>query len=160
MTKDMGSRHYARRSRERGEKIVAMFSIETIGYYSDVEGSQDYPFLFKLFYPNTANFIGFVGNTSSRDLVHRSISLFRKHTAFPSEGVAAPGWIRGIGWSDQWSFWREGYPAIMVTDTALFRYGPYHTKEDTPEKVDYARTARVVVGLARVVSNLADELSQ
>jgi hypothetical protein len=132
-----------------------MFSIETIGYYSEGEGSQHYPFPFSFFYPSTANFIGFVGNIASQDLVHRSIASFRRHTAFPSEGVAAPGWMTGIGWSDHKSFWREGYPALMITDTALFRYAYYHTREDTPDKVDYDRTARVVAGLARVVAELA-----
>jgi len=155
LTKDMGSRFYARRSRERGENIVAMFSIETIGYYSEEAGSQHYPFPFSFFYPNTANFIGFVGNISSRNLVYQSIASFRQHTSFPSEGVAALGWMTGIGWSDQWSFWREGFPGIMITDTALFRYDPYHTQNDTPDKVDYDRMAPVVSGLARVVVDLA-----
>jgi Zn-dependent M28 family amino/carboxypeptidase len=155
MTRHMGSRFYARRSRQQGEQIVAMLSIETIGYYSDGEGSQRYPFPFSFFYPSTANFIGFVGNISSRDLVYRAIELFRQHTAFPSEGVAAPGWMIGIGWSDQWSFWKEGYPAIMVTDTALYRYDHYHTCEDTPDKVDFERTARVVAGIAWMIAGLA-----
>ena len=44
----------------------------------------------------------------------------------------------------------------MVTDTALFRYGPYHTSEDTPEAVDYDGLARVVAGLQRVVADLAE----
>jgi Zn-dependent M28 family amino/carboxypeptidase len=151
----MGSRVYARRTRERGEKIVAMLSIETIGYYSDEEGSQQYPSPFGLFYPDTANFIGFIANLSSRELVRRSIASFRRHTAFPSEGVAAPGWVMGIAWSDHWAFWEEGYKAMMVTDTALFRYRAYHTSEDTPDKIDYDRTARVVAGTARVVTELA-----
>lgn len=151
----MGSRVYARRSRERGEKIIAMLSIETIGYYSDEKGSQQYPSPFSLFYPDTANFIGFVANLSSRSLVRQSIASFRRHTAFPSEGVAAPGWMTGIGWSDHWAFWKEGYKAIMITDTALFRYGAYHGPADTPDKIDYDRTARVVAGIARVVTELA-----
>jgi len=111
-----------------------------------------------VFYPDTANFIGFVANLSSRNLVRQSIALFRQHTAFPSEGVAAPSWIMGIGWSDHWSFWKEGYPAIMVTDTALFRYGPYHSAEDTSDKIDFDRVARAVAGLSRVVEGLADGL--
>ncbi len=155
LTGDMGSRVYASRSRRRGEDIVAMLSIETIGYYSEVSGSQHYPFPFSYFYPTTANFIGFVGNFSSRRLVRRAIGTFREHTRFPSEGLAAPEWVTGVGWSDHWSFWQEGYPAIMVTDTALFRYDHYHTPQDTPEKLDYARTARVVSGLTRVVADLA-----
>jgi hypothetical protein len=155
-THAMGSWVYARRSRARGEQIVAMLSIETIGFYSDVVGSQRYPFPFDLFYPRTGNFIGFVGNIASRALVHRSLAAFRQHTPFPSEGVAAPGWMTGIGWSDHWAFWQEGYPGVMVTDTALFRYAPYHTRADTPDQIDYERMARVVAGLARVVTALAD----
>src|SRR5262249_25010864 len=96
-----------------------------------------------------------VGNIASRALVQRSIAAFRQHTAFPSEGVAAPGGMTGIGWSDHWAFWQAGYPALMVTDTALFRYSPYHTREDTPGQIDYDRMARVVAGLARVVTDLA-----
>ena len=64
--------------------------------------------------------------------------------------------MTGIGWSDHWAFWQEGYPAIMVTDTAPFRYPHYHTPYDTPDKIDYDRLARVVAGLARVVVDLAD----
>ncbi len=156
-TEEMGSRVYATRARERGERITAMLSLETIGYYSDAPGSQHYPFPFSFFYPDIANFIGFVGNLSSRSLVHGALDAFRRHTAFPSEGVAAPGWITGIGWSDHWSFWRVGYPAIMITDTALFRYAHYHSPTDTPDKIDYARTARVVKGLSHVVAALANE---
>jgi Zn-dependent M28 family amino/carboxypeptidase len=156
-SKEMGSQVYAARSREREEAIVGMLSLETIGYYSDTPGSQHYPFPFNLFYPDTANFIGFVGNLSSRKLVHRSIGTFRQTTAFPSEGVAAPGWITGIGWSDHLSFWQAGYHAIMVTDTALYRYTHYHSSTDTPDKIDYTRTARVVKGLSHVVTALANE---
>lgn len=152
----MGSWVYARRARTRGEQIVAMLSIETIGYYSDAPGSQHYPFPFGLFYPHTGNFLGFVGNVASRALVRRSIAAFRQHAAFPSEGVAAPGWMTGIGWSDHWAFWQEGYPAVMITDTALFRYAPYHTAADTPDQIDYDRMARVVAGLAHVVTALAE----
>jgi len=154
-TDDMGSRVYASRARRRGERIVAMLSIETIGYYSEEAGSQHYPFPLSLVYPNTANFIGFVGNHASRDLVRRAIGTFRARIEFPSEGITAPEWITGIGWSDHASFWKEGYAALMITDTALFRYRHYHTPEDTPDKIDYTRMARVVMGIARVVAELA-----
>ncbi len=151
----MGSRHYARRSKERGENIVAMFSLETIGYYSDRPGSQRYPFPLSFFYPSTGNFIAFVSNLSSRRLLHEALAAFRRHAEFPSEGVAAPAFIPGVDWSDHWSFWKEGYPALMVTDTAPYRYPHYHTAQDTPDKVDYERLARVVTGLHPMVRELA-----
>jgi Zn-dependent M28 family amino/carboxypeptidase len=156
-TPNMGSLVYARRARARGERILGMLSLETIGWYSDAPGSQQYPLLLPLgfIYPTTANFIAFVGNVRSRDLTRRALGSFRRHTAFPSEGAAMPAWIPGIGWSDHWAFWQQGYPAVMVTDTALYRYPHYHTESDTPDKVDYGRLARVVAGLERVVEQLA-----
>ena len=153
-TELMGSRVYAANAKRRGENIVAMLALETIGYYSDKPGSQQYPPPFNLFYPDTGNFVGFVGNFASRALLRTSIKRFRETTSFPSEGLAAPEFVKGIGWSDQWGFWQEGYPAIMITDTAPFRYPQYHESEDTPDKVDYERMARVVAGIGRVVEGV------
>lgn len=154
-TSNQGAVVYAWRCRQRGERIVAMYSLETIGCYLDGRGTQQYPFPFGLFYPNVGNFVAFVGNVSSRRLVRRSVAAFRRHAAFPSEGAAAPGYLPGIFWSDHWAFWRQGYPAVMVTDTAPFRYPQYHTSGDTPDQLDYGRMARVVVGLADVVREIA-----
>ena len=154
-TQAMGSLVYARRCRERQEDIVAMLSLETIGYYSDRPGSQSYPAPFNLFYPSTGNFIGFIGNVGSKRLVHEVVASFRSHTQFPSEGAAVPGQMVGVGWSDHWSFWQAGYSALMVTDTAPFRYPHYHAATDTPDKLDYARMARVVAGLERVLRELS-----
>jgi hypothetical protein len=150
----MGSRQYSRRCRERGEKIVAMLSLETIGCFSDRPGSQQYPFPFSRFYPDVGNFVGFVGNTASSRLVQQVVGSFRRHVAFPSEGIAAPGWITGVSWSDQWSFWQESYPALMVTDTAPFRYPYYHTPDDTIDKVNLDGLTRVTSGLALVLIDL------
>lgn len=153
----MGSVHYARRAADRRERLVAMLSIETIGAYSDERGSQRFPLpLFRWFYPDTGNFIAFVGDIRSRQLVRRTVAAFRRRTAFASEGAAVPGWIPGVSWSDHWSFWQHGYQAIMVTDTALFRYPAYHTPDDTPDKIDCGRIARVVSGLVDVIDDLAE----
>lgn len=152
---EMGSRFYARRSKAGGENIVAMFSLETIGYYTDKPDTQSYPFPLSFFYPKTGNFVAFVANLSSRPLLHEAIASFRQHAQFPSEGVAAPGLLPGVGWSDHWSFWKEGYPALMVTDTATYRYPYYHTMQDTPDKVNYEHLARVVTGLNGMLRDLA-----
>src|SRR5580765_5908495 len=156
-TKNMGSRVYAHELRREGVRISAMVSLETIGFYSDAADSQKYPPLLGLFYPKRGNFMGFVGNSKARDLVRMCIREFRESTSFPSEGVAAPGEWPGVGWSDQWSFWKENYPAIMITDTAVFRYPYYHTSRDTFDKLDFDKTARVVDGVQRVLETLANE---
>ena len=155
-TSRMGSRVYARELKERGENVAAFLSLETIGFYSDEPGSQNYPAPFGMMYPDRGNFIGFVGNTASRSLVRRCVKSFRSHTPFPSEGIAAPGAVPGVGWSDQWSFWQEGFPGIMVTDTAPYRYPCYHEADDTPDRLDYESTARVTAGIGRVIADLAD----
>lgn len=155
-TDTMGSRVYARRCRERREKIVAMISLETMGYFSDEDGSQKYPPPLGMIYPRRGNFIAFVGNISSGRLVRKSIEIFRQDTPFPSEGASLPGAVTGVGWSDHWSFWEEGYPAIMITDTAPFRYPDYHSLEDTPDKINYPYLARVTVGIQKIVRELAN----
>jgi Zn-dependent M28 family amino/carboxypeptidase len=153
-TDDMGSLVYAEQAHKLKENIVAAISIETIGMYSDAEGSQQYPAGFKSLYPSKGNFIAFIGNLGSRGLVRDAVHSFRASTKFPSEGSAVPAAIPGVGWSDHWSFWQEGYPAIMVTDTAIFRNPNYHQPTDKPDTLDYDRMARVVHGLVSVVRDL------
>jgi len=154
-TKQMGSYVYAKECRERKENIVAMLSLETIGYYSDREKSQRHlPFL-GFFYPSKGNFIGFVSNLSSRKLLRKVVACFRRNKQFPSEGGAFPGFLYAIYWSDHWAFWKMGYPALMVTDTAFLRYPYYHTSLDTPDKMDFERLSRVVSGLAKVLDDLS-----
>jgi hypothetical protein len=152
---EMGSLVYARRCKERGDKVSAMISLETIGYFSDAPHSQTYPSPgLGLFYPKVGNFIGFVSNVQSRALLRRVIALFRKHAKIPSEGASLPAFIPGVSWSDQWSFWQHGYPAIMVTDTAPFRYPYYHSSSDMPDKLDYDRFTLVVSGMEKVIQEL------
>src|SRR5512133_1001548 len=153
---EMGSLVYARRCKQRGDKISATISLETIGYFSDAPHSQTYPAPgLGVFYPRIGNFIGFVSNVQSRALLRRVIALFRKHAKIPSEGAGLPAFVPGVSWSDQWSFWQQGYPAIMVTDTAPFRYPYYHSSNDTPDKLDYDRFALVVSGMEQVIEQLA-----
>lgn len=151
----MGSFVYASRCKARGDRISAMISLETIGYFSDAPDSQRYPAPgLGVFYPKMGNFIGFVSNTSSRTLLHRAMSIFRAQDKIPSEGASLPAFIPGVAWSDQWSFWQHGYPGIMITDTAPFRYPHYHSSTDTPDQLDYDRFALVVSGMERVIVDL------
>jgi hypothetical protein len=155
LSDEMGSFIYAGRCKARGDKISAMISLETIGYFSDAPHSQTYPSpVLSIAYPKIGNFIGFVSNVHSRALLRRVVALFRKHAKIPSEGAALPWFVPGVSWSDQWSFWRYGYPGIMVTDTAPFRYPHYHSSSDTPDKLDYDRFALVVSGMERVIEDL------
>lgn len=154
-TEKMGSLVYARACRSRSDDVVAALSIESVGVFSDAPDSQHYPWPLSWFYPSTGNFLAFVGNPASRELTRRATVAFREHATVGSEAAVLPDSLTGVGWSDHWSFWQVGYPAIMITDTAVFRNKSYHEPTDTPEKLDYDRLARSVRGLDAVVVDLA-----
>jgi Peptidase family M28 len=154
-SEDMGSLHYAKSLAASGERVTAMYSLETIGFYSSEPGSQRYPAPFGLLFPDRADFVAFVGLLGSRPLLQKTVRSFRSHTAFPSIGGVAPAFIPGIAWSDHWSFAQYGFQAVMITDTALFRYPHYHRATDTPDKIEGESLARVVKGIERVIRDLA-----
>jgi len=152
---NMGSYHHAKRSHARGDQLVGMISLEMLGYFSNEPDSQHYPFPFNLFYPDRGNFIGFVGNTASKDWVHKVVRDFRELANFPSEGAAAPERFKDIARSDHWAFWQFNCPALMVTDTSNFRFPYLHGMEDTPDKLDFDAMSRITVGMSKVIVRLA-----
>jgi Peptidase family M28 len=156
LTEQMGSRVHARQARRRGDDIVAMLSLETLGHYSQASGTQQYPFPFGAFYPVTGHFLAVVGNLRSRGLVVDFLRRFMSASDFPVEGIATFEWIPGINWSDHWSFWKEGYPALMLTDTAPFRYPEYHTTRDLPDRINGPEFARAAYGIIHAVRRLAE----
>ena len=151
MTAAMGSYRYAASAAARGDNIVAMISLETIGYYSDEVGSQRYPCPFGLVLPSRGDFLAMVSNIRSVRELRAAAKAFRSATRLPLIASPAPASIPGVAWSDHWSFWQHGYPALMLTDTALYRYPHYHLDSDTPERLDYLRMARVLTGCAGVI---------
>jgi Zn-dependent M28 family amino/carboxypeptidase len=151
---EMGSKVYAEAARRRGDDIRVMLSLEMLGCYSETPGSQAYPPLLRWFYPDRGNFIGFVSNLRSRRALRKVVEAFKMKSNFPAEQLASPAFVPGVAWSDQLSFWRVGYPAVMVTDTAFYRYSHYHCASDTPEKLDYDKMAQVVDGLAKAITML------
>ena len=155
-TQQQGSRIYVKAVRKRGDNIRLMLSLETMGYFRDEPRSQRYPPLFRYFYPDKGNFIALVSNLRSRKPMYRLAEAFRTESDFPLQHVATFSIIPGVGWSDHLSFWMSGYKALMVTDTAFYRYPWYHTREDSAEKLDYPRLAEVTDGLVKAVLQLAN----
>lgn len=147
-TESMGSRVYARRCRRRGDSIRGMISLEMVGCFSDARGSQNHPLsLMRWFYPDRGNFIAVAGNYASRRLVRSLSRLLSAHGDLPVEHIALP-FVPGVDLSDNWSFWQEGYPALMVTDTAFFRNRHYHRSTDLPETLDFRSMELLVRGMA------------
>jgi len=146
-TEMMGSYQYAKSCRQRVEDIRVMLSLDALGVYKDEPGSQRLPFPFSIFYPDRGNFLAFIGNLQSRKYMVEVSKGFKKGSSFPIKVGVAPEWAKGAAWSDHSSFWKFGYPGIMVTDTGGFR-SPYHTtKEDTMEKLNFEAMSRIVIGM-------------
>ena len=152
-TDDMGSRVYAYQAAEHGERIVAMYSLEMLGYFTDEPGSQHHPPPLQLFFPSEGNFIAFVGNPASGALLRRSLATFRDVGTVPSEGMVSSSMVPGVELSDHASFWRAGFPAVLISDTGPFRNVRYHLESETWDELDFETMARVVSGVLRVVES-------
>jgi Zn-dependent M28 family amino/carboxypeptidase len=157
MTEKMGSRVYVRGLQERGEKVRAAVILEMLGFYSDRSFSQRYSPLLGPFYPNRANFIALVGNFRTHTIMKKLFKTFRAHSDFPIEKITSPDFTPGINFSDHWSFWKEGMPALMVTDTAFLRNPYYHRSGDLPQTLDYEKMTKVLYGLKEAVTLYVNE---
>lgn len=153
-TDAMGSRVYARRLKEKNQPLQGALILEMIGYYSEGLFSQRLLPPLGPFFPNRGNFIALVGNFPSRGFVRELERGFRRSSKFPLRSLVAPASIPGINFSDHWSFWQEGYPAVMVTDTAYLRNKNYHKQTDLPQTLDYDYMTHVVYGLGDAVEHV------
>jgi len=146
-SKSMGSMVYANEIKSSGDKIKVAVILETIGYYSEKPFSQKYLPLLGPFYPNKGNFIAIVGNFNSKNIVNTLYTSFKNNKKFPAERVVSPESIPGINFSDHWSFWKVGIPAVMITDTAYLRNSNYHKKTDLPATLNFEKMAKMIFGL-------------
>jgi hypothetical protein len=154
-TEKMGSLVYAKDLVAAGTRVVAMLSLESIGYFSAEPGSQHYPTQLASRYPTTGDFIAVVGNEASRGLCENLTRTLKSSATLPVVGDVLPDAVPEASRSDHWAFWKLGLPAVMITDTAPFRNPHYHKPTDLPERLDFDRMARVVSGLAKTLEVLA-----
>ncbi len=155
MSSRMGSLVYAQSLKRDGVKVRGMVSLEMLGYYTDEPHSQFYPLPgFRLIYPDRGNFIAFVGNLASKKFTKEVKEAFMKNSSFPVESLNTVSMVPGVDFSDHRSFWKCGYPAFMITDTAFFRNPHYHTASDLPRFLDYDRMAELVLGLYNAFGEL------
>jgi len=147
-TELMGSRVYAKECKRKGESIFGMVSLECIGFYTRELKKRSLPSrIMGLFYPAAGYYLAIVGAPRYRGLTERITREFRNHSQVKVWGISIPRIIPGIDFSDHASFWKEGYPAVMVTDTAFYRNPHYHQPTDTYEKLNYPILAEVTKGL-------------
>lgn len=155
---EMGSRQHARKLvKELGkERIMGMMTPETLGVYSPrlnkkrrsaVAGS-----LFGV--TDRCDFVAFMSTNTGRDYARQCADIFAAHCRFPVRAITFAYLVRGIAWSDDWSYMKEGIPSFAITDTAYMRSDDYHETSDTPEKLDYREFAEVVLGLEKMITCL------
>lgn len=155
-TPQMGSFYHAASLRNKGAHVRAMICLEMIGYFSDAPGSQNFPVsVFGALYPSQGNFIGVVGRFRDGLLVRRVKQAMAAATPLPVYSINAPAFVPGVDFSDQVNYWRAGYDAVMITDTAFYRNPNYHTAGDTADTLDYQRMGFVVEGVYAAVLDLA-----
>ncbi len=155
-TENMGSYVHAKSLYDDGVRVKLMISLEMIGYYSDEPNSQGFPFILgQLLYSTTGNFVALVGNFSNvktvRDFKYSMTAIDGLSTC----SLNAPAFVGGVDLSDHRNYWRFGYDALMVTDTAFFRNKTYHTIHDTSDRLDYDKMAKVVDGVKAAVLDVA-----
>jgi Zn-dependent M28 family amino/carboxypeptidase len=155
MTPTMVSFVCAQQARDRGERIHGMISLEMVGYFNEAEGSQAFPVPgLQWIFPDRGNFIGVVGNVHSRELTLAVAEALKVGSTLPVEHLVALPFIPGIGLSDHGSFWKMGFRAVMVTDTAFYRNPNYHSSKDTIETLRFDKMSQLVSGMVHVVEYL------
>ncbi|MCM8799231.1 MAG: M28 family peptidase [Candidatus Omnitrophica bacterium] len=156
MSKGMGSLNYTESLKKEKQDIEMMLCLESVGYYTDEPCSQSYPFGLNFFYPHRGNFIAMVSNLKSKTYLKKVVDVFKNNSNLEVEFLAVPaGFVPEISFSDNWSFWRYGYKALMLTDTAFYRYPYYHTDKDREENLDFKRMFELLKGLYYVMVDLA-----
>ena len=155
-SKFMGSYIYASEAKARGENISAMVCLEMVGYYGDKQGGQTFPLPFmSLVYPSTPDFIAVVSNLTSRNLAKKIKKSINKSSGIPVETLSTVSFVPGVDFSDHRSFWKMGYPATMITDTAFYRNPNYHSVKDTIDTLNFNKMSSLLVGLVQVTKDLS-----
>jgi Zn-dependent M28 family amino/carboxypeptidase len=154
-TPAMGSAVHASSLAESGARVSGMICLEMLGYFSDRPGSQAFPAPgMGLIYPTRGNFISVVGNGSSWRFTREVKARMAGATRLPVRSINAPALLPGVDFSDHFNFWKQGWDAVMITDTAFYRNPNYHQVTDTPDTLDYGRMADVVTAVYAAMTTL------
>jgi len=170
----MGSFVHAKSLKANNSKVKAMLCYEMIGYFDERPNSQGYldrafeffgkqtpwflkPFnwILKKIYPNTGNFLGIVSNWSSRSLAKKLEKGIMEFGQIKTRKLSLPSKLLPlIDMSDQWCYWKHGFPAVMLTDTSFLRNPNYHKQTDLPHTLNYEKMSQIIKGVVASVTNL------
>ena len=152
----LGSRSYAAHLTSTQQAVLGAIVLECVGYARDEEGSQKIPPGAPVAIPMAGNFLAVIGNQESQALTVAMEQAMKPHVPIvslvvPGNGELLPDTRR----SDHTSFWEQGFPAVMLTDTANFRNPHYHQPTDTLETLNLDFMASVADGVTAAVISLA-----
>ena len=155
-TRNMGSYVFAKDAKKRNEDIKLMICLEMIGYYNNREKGQEFPLpLMNLFYPTTPDFVLVIGDIASKSLTVLTGDKIRQASGLQVKTLTVPRFFPGIKLSDHSSFWKNGYRAIMITDTGFYRNPNYHNSKDTIDTLDFDKITALYEGMVKTVKDLS-----
>ncbi len=147
-TESMGSYVHAKSLFDAQKEVFGMISLEMIGFFKDEKHTQDYPLkILSLIYGNRGNYITLVKKFGSGKFVHQFCRKFKHTKSIRTKKFTAPPALEGIDFSDHLNYWKFGFSALMITDTAFFRNKNYHEEGDKMETLDIKRMAKVIDGV-------------
>lgn len=157
-TDSMGSARHAKYLKKNNINCIGMINLEMIGYFSGKKESQKYPLsLLKIFYPNKGDFIAVVGKFGQQNIVRKIKRNIAENSNISVWSMNAPAIIPGIDFSDHMNYWRQGYNAVMISDTSFYRNPNYHLKSDTIEKLDFDKMAEAIRGVYFAIINFQSD---
>ena len=159
----LGSRAHCRALRARGANVVAMMSLEMLGFTS----------AYQTMVPGISvrskrgDFLAVVANAESEHLLSAFATgtggaAIRAVTGRPDLPIERVCVNRGTEaatlarLSDHGAFWDAAWPALLVTDTAFLRNPHYHMASDTPDTLDYAFLLKSAQKVAEALRRIAD----
>ena len=158
-TEQMGSYVHAKYLKDNAIPVLGMISLEMIGYYSEEEDSQDYPFgVLKWIYGNKGNYITIVQKTMSDDFSRRFKDYYFENNSIIAKGFRAPSGMGGIDLSDHLNYWKLGYSALMVTNTAFFRNHNYHHNTDKLSTLNVPQMGLAIDGVYRTIIEMQSNM--
>jgi hypothetical protein len=154
-TESMGSYIHAKSLHDNKIPVKGMVCLEMIGFYSNTEGSQTYPLNFlKWIYGSKGNYITVVEKLGSGRFAKNFTKNMLSEQTLRTKKFKAPASLPGIDFSDHLNYWKFGYSAALITNTAFYRNKNYHTKDDTVEKLNIGNIGLVVDGVFRALMKL------
>ncbi len=151
-TEMMGSYMHAKELHDNHIAVKGMISLEMIGYFDERKRTQDYPLgIMKVFYGTRGNYIATVQKFGNGSFANRFRKKFRRSCEVRSKKLKVPAWVPGVDFSDHLNYWKFGYSALLITDTAFYRNKNYHEPTDTIETLNIHQMCKVIDGVLQVL---------